>query len=128
MGIMKTFKWSCTVGTNSGYDLSEQRIMSEEEFIGRYQKVAELIEKKHKVYITATITSSRTIYKAEWGCPKEGEFTYTLSGSCNPVFSDVEKYKSALVELIGELRKEFDQSTLLLEMVPAEVIYDREDK
>ena len=116
------------MGINSGYDLNAQRRLSVEEVIQRYRKVALDVEKKSGVYISAVIIPSRTIYKEEWGCPAEGEYTYTLSGSCNPAFSDLKEYKEALLELTKGLRSEFKQSTLLVEIVPAEVHYIREDK
>ena len=122
-----SIKWIISMGVNSGYDLSDQVRMPIEDIIQRYRNVAQEVEEISGVYISAVIFPSRTIYKEEWGCPAEGEYTYTLSGSCNPAFSDVEKYKQALLELVKKLRIEFRQSTLLLETVPAEVYYDRED-
>ena len=119
-------KWTISLGVNSGYDLSAQIRIPVEEIIQRYRKVALEVENMAGLYISAVIVPSRTIYKEEWGCPAEGEYTYTLSGSCNPAFADVEKYEQALLELVKKLRIEFGQSTLLLEMVPAEVYYDRE--
>ena len=125
--FQKSVKWFISLGVNSGYELENQQLKPVEEIVGRYQKIADLVNEKTGVYISAVITPSRTIYKGEWGCPVGGEYTYTLSGSCNPAFSDVEKFKEALLLLVRELRHEFDQSTLLLEIVPAEVYYDRED-
>ena len=123
-----SIKWTITLGVESGYELEDQQQVPVDEVVMRYQKVADLVEGKTGVYISSVINPSRTIYKAEWGCPKGGEYTYSLSGSCNPTFSDVEKYKDALLLLVKELRAEFKQSTLLLEMVPAEVYYDREEE
>ena len=122
-----SIKWTISIGNNSGYELTNQQRISVEEMVERYQKVALHIEEIYGVYISAVIWPSNTIYKNEWGCPKGGEITYTLSGSCNPVFADLKKYREALLQLTKALRLEFKQSTLLLEMVPAEVYYDRED-
>ena len=123
----ESVKWFISLGVNSGYELENQQLISVEEVVTRYQKVAEHVEKTHGIYFSAVISQSRTIYKKEWGCPEGGEYTYTLSGSCNPVFSDVKKYKETLSVLVSELRKEFRQSTLLLEVIPAEVYYDRDN-
>ncbi|MCR5722453.1 MAG: hypothetical protein K6G72_08940 [Lachnospiraceae bacterium] len=124
--LKKACKWTITVGVNSGYDLDRQQVLKMEEVISRYKKVAEIVETSTGVYISAVINESRTIYKDEWGCPKGGEYTYTLSGCSNPFFSDEKEYKEALISLTKELRKEFGQTTVLLEVSSAEVYYDRE--
>ena len=107
--------------------LDNQVYPRNEEIVRLYNNAVLRVEEECGVYISSTIIPSITIYKNEWGCPKEGEYTYTLSGSCNPAFSDAEKYKEALLVLAQELRKEFKQSTVLLEMYPAEVVYFREE-
>ena len=127
---INSIKWTLILGIKSGYEFSKnakQVRLSEEEIACLYRNAALRVEEKSGVYISSVIIPSITIYKNEWGCPKEGEYTYTLSGSCNPAFSDAEKYKEALLVLAQELRKEFKQSTVLLEMYPAEVAYFREE-
>lgn len=121
-----SFRWSCVIGVNGGYDLEDQKTVSEDEFASRYGKLARKVYEDTGVYISAVISRSRVVYHEEWGCPKNGEYSFTLSGCCNPVFSDTQKYLSALKMLAQSLKEEWDQTTLLLEIMPASVIYLRD--
>ena len=125
--LSQSIKWSITAGVNKGYDLSTQERMSEEQLVGLFREAAAEVEQASGVYITAVMNLSRTIYKEEWGCPPEGEYTCTFSGSCNTAFSDCDTYRSALFKLAEILKKKLRQSTLLLEIVPAEICYLRDE-
>lgn len=118
-----TFKWSCTVGVNAGFDLQNQRTVMEDEFAKSYGRIAKDIYERTGIFITAVINPSRVIYHEEWGCPRTGELCFTLSGSCNPSFAEPESYYSALKMLAADLKKEWNQSTILFEIVPATLIY-----
>lgn len=118
-----TIRWSCTVGVNAGYDLDTQANMAIEQFTEIYQKVAAQVYETTGVYISAVITPSRVVYHSEWGCPADGEFSYTISGSCNREFTTPEEYHKALFVLANRLKEALHQSTLLLEIVPARLIY-----
>ena len=118
-----SFRWSCVIGVNGGYDLENQKSVSEDEFAYRYGKLARKVYEDTGVYISAVITLSRVVYHEDWGCPKSGEYSFTLSGCCNPAFSNTQEYLSALKELAQLLKEEWDQTTLLLEIMPASVIY-----
>lgn len=118
-----SFSWSCVIGVNSGYDLVDQKPISEDEFAIRYGKVARKVHEDTGVYISAVITKSRVVYHEEWGCPKNGEYSYTLSGCCNPAFSDPEEYLAALKKLAKMIKQEWNQTTLLVEIIPSSAIY-----
>ena len=118
-----SLKWTITIGIAPGYRIVEQERMSEKEFTQKYRSIALEVEEETGIYISCTFYNSRTVYKTEWGCPEDGEFTYTLTGSCNREFSDPEKYGNALKLLAEKLKKSFVQSTILLEMVPMEDVY-----
>lgn len=122
-----SFKWSCTLGTTGGYDLENQVPVSEDEVALRYGRLARAVYEKTGTYVSAVITKSRTVYHEDWGCPGTGEYSFTLSGNCNPAFSEPEKYLSALKELMTRLKEEWKQATLLMEIVPASVIYLRDN-
>lgn len=123
MNEYNTIKWDCTIGVNAGYDLNEQKMLPIEEFTGIYLELAEEVYKETGIYVSATITDSRVLYSPEWGCPKGGEFAFTLSGSCNSAFAEPENYRKSLDILMRRLKKRMNQSTLLLEIVPAKLKY-----
>ena len=118
-----TIKWSMTVGVNSGFDLSSQKDMSYSEISTIYLKVAKKIYKDTNIYISGVIMPSRILYNDEWGCPLDGEISYTITGSCNTEFSTVDSFTKALKLFSEELRKELKQTTLLLEICPAHLDY-----
>ena len=118
-----TIRWSCTAGVNSGYDLATQEDVPLEYITELYQNIAAQVYEQTGIYISAVITSSQTVYHSEWGCPAVGEFTYTFSGSCNPEFADPEKFKNALLIMAEKLKDALKQKTLLIEIIPAHLIY-----
>lgn len=124
---MNSFKWSCVIGTTGGFDLEDQATISEDVFASTYSRLAQEVYEKTGVYVSAVITRSRVVYHEDWGCPKTGEYSFTLSGSCNPAFSEPAGYMAALKELAECLKEEWNQTTLLLEITPASVIYMKDD-
>ena len=118
-----TIRWTCTTGVKGGYDLKEQTYMPIACITSLYQGIAAQVYEQTGIYISAVIIPSRTVYHSEWGCPAEGEFSYTFSGSCNTEYSTVEEYEAALLILIEKLKGVLQQSTLLLEIVPAHLVY-----
>lgn len=128
MNVQKTFRWVCTIGTNQGYDLRNQKRMPADEMSAVYQEAAAGVMEETGVYISAVMTKSRTIYSHEWGCPPEGEYSYIFSGSCNLEFSDPEPYRKALRKLVLCLKRELKQATVLLEIIPEELEYFKNDE
>jgi len=121
--VYNSIRWVCTAGVNRGYDLSNQEEMPIEAITSLYQKIAAQVYDETGVYISAVITPSRIVYHSEWGCPEEGEISYTFSGSCNTEFTTVDKYKNALMCVMQKLKEALQQVTLLLEIVPAQLVY-----
>lgn len=124
---LNSFKWSCVIGTTGGFELDDQVSISEDVFASTYSRLAQEVYERTGIYVSAAITRSRVVYHEDWGCPKTGEYSFTLSGSCNPAFSEPAEYIAALKELAGRLKKEWKQTTLLMEITPASVIYMRND-
>lgn len=121
--ITSSFKWFITVGTNPGYDSSNSWTMPEEMFVSCVHSVADQIQTEMGVYITAVAYLAKAVYKKEWGCPAGGEPVYVLTGVHNPEFSEIEKFRYSLVRFTQELKKELSQTTVTLEIVPAELYY-----
>lgn len=97
-------KWSMMLGTTGGYDLAEQNAMPESEFADLFRAVAEEVYAETDVYISAVINASRALYRTEWGCPDGGEFSYTLTGCCNPRYVSVDDYPNALEEAVQPMK------------------------
>ncbi len=116
-------RWTMTVGVNPGYELKQQKPMGFAEICTLYQKTAREVFEESGTYISAVCHESRVLYHTEWGCPEGGEYAYTFSGSCNPVFSEKTAYLEALQQVAQGLRKKLKQATLLLEIVPAHLEY-----
>ena len=123
--ITGSFKWFITVGTNPGYDSSCSRSMPEEEFVACVRSVADQVQAETGVYVTSLAYQAKAVYKADWGCPESGEPVYVLTGVYNPEFSEIEKFRRSLIRYTEELKKKLSQTTVTLEIVPAELYYFR---
>lgn len=118
-----TVKWFMMIGTNSGYDLSGQVVMPADEFSDLFRAVAEGVYAETGVYISAVAHASRALYRAEWGCPAGGEFSYTVTGCCNPLYTSVDDYLSALEQVVRRMKARLRQTALYVEVVPAHCDY-----
>ena len=122
-----SFRWTMTVGTSAGYSPEVRERMPEQEVALLFQRIAAEVMEAGGAYISAVLMPSRVIYHTDWGCPPGGELTYTFSGSCNPAFSEPKAYRKALDEVARRLKTELSQATLLLEIMPAELVYYRDN-
>ena len=118
-----TIKWSMMIGTNSGYQLSEQKAMPENEFADIFRAVAEDVYAETGVYISAVMNATRALYRSEWGCPDGGEFSYTLTGCCNPLYVSTDDYLNALEKVVKRMKIRLCQTALYVEIVPAHCDY-----
>lgn len=118
-----TIRWSVTIGTNPGYDLQDQKRMDIGDFTALFQRLAEEEQSRSGVWITAVITPSRLAYMTSVGCPLGGEYSYTVTGSCNTVFASVDDYLPALKRVLVSLKEELQQATFTLEILPAHLDY-----
>ena len=123
-----TVKWSMMIGTNGGYELSQQQEMPESEFAELYRTIAEKVFQETGVYISAVMHRSRSLYRTEWGCPPGGEFSYTLTGCHNPLYSDINDYLHSLDLLTGKMKERLKQSAVYLEITPAHCDYYRNNE
>lgn len=123
--FFNSISWTITTGIKSGYELDSQQKPDLDDAAHTYQVLADETLTETGVYISAVITSSRTVYNKAWGCPEDGEYTITFSGTCNPTFSKPEQYLKALHILAERIKRNFHQATLLLEIVPVHLEYFR---
>lgn len=114
----------CTIGFNEGYN-HKNEVKNGVKLIAKlWDKYATLQENTCEMYISSVVFPSKTIYKEEWGCPKEGEDTITIYSSSNPKYvEDIEKWKQICINIIEKIKSELKQSTVLVTFTPTEVIY-----
>ena len=116
-----TQEFELVIGINQGYNHNNDSSINIYEL---YQEVAEKIYKEGGTYISATITESKVIYSAAWGCTAGGEIVYSIKGTRNPQFvDDFEKYKKATEQIVKILGSELKQSTFTLSWKNLELNY-----
>ena len=117
----QTQEFELVIGVNEGYFHNNEININ---IYKLYQEVAEKIYKEEGTYISATITESKVIYSASWGCPAGGEIVYSIKGTRNPQFvDDFEKYKKATEQIVKILASELKQSTFTLSWKNLELNY-----
>jgi len=117
----QTQEFELVIGVNEGYFHNNEININ---IYKLYQEVAEKIYKEEGTYISATITESKVIYSAAWGCPAGGEIVYSIKGTRNPQFvDDFEKYKKATEQIVKILGSELKQSTFMLSWKNLELNY-----
>ncbi len=121
---MKTVKFFATLGVHEGYfhsnELKNGRVISIEEL---WQDIATKVYDETGVYVGAVFTDSKTVYHPEWGCPRGGEETKLITGECNPLYTNVEGFKEAVVKVLGLMADVLRQSTTQLTFVETEFVY-----
>lgn len=120
-----TDKLTFTIGVTEGYfHNNEEYLDNTDTFVSLLKTCASKIEEKYGVYISLNFMPSTTVYKEEWGCPYNGENTYTLSAIRNPVFNpDVKEWKKAAVALVKLLKSKLKQSTVIVEFSQVDMMY-----
>lgn len=119
---MKTNKFEFTIGVTEGYFHNNEN--ANLDFINLVDKCSREVEEITGIYITFNIIPTITLYKTEWGCPDEGEKTYTLSAVRNPKFNDdADKWKDSCFDVMLKLKNELQQSTVISEFSEIQIKY-----
>jgi len=122
--MKKTISFSATLGINPGYGHSNQKV-SATEIVGKVwqEAAAEEMNQNGGTYVGAVIVDSKTVYHTDWGCPKGGEKTALITGECNPEYTSIEDYKSAVVSTLERCAKKLEQSTTQVRFAEVELAY-----
>lgn len=119
---MKTDKFQFTIGVTDGYFHNNENINVN--FIEIVDKCAREAEKIFDIYIAFNIVPTITLYKTEWGCPDDGEMTYTLSAIRNPHFNDSSmNWQSCCKNIVSRLKTTLNQSTVTGEFSEVDIKY-----
>lgn len=120
---MKTLNFYATLGINQGYGHVNEN-NSTVQIVGvEWQKAAAEIFSENGIYVGAVIKDSKTIYHTDWGCPKGGEATAEIFGTCNPNFTAVEEYKEAVIKCLRKCAIVLGQSTTQVVFMEGDFVY-----
>ncbi|MBU3219619.1 hypothetical protein [Clostridium algidicarnis] len=120
----KTLRFEIVTGVNKGYFHNNIENESLDLVSGVWSEIAKQEYKSTGIYVSAVIKPSKTIYNEEWGCPKGGEETVSLTGVANKEFvQDIEKWKTTVIKLATKLKNELKQNTLTCEFIDTELHY-----
>lgn len=119
---MKTIKFFASIGVHPGYFHANDGNLALDAPLVWQQKATEVFEET-QVFVGAVFSKSKTVYHREWGCPEGGEETYCITGECNPNYTDIEKYKTQVVEVLKRTAQALEQSTTQLTFIEADFVY-----
>ncbi|MFA6514526.1 MAG: hypothetical protein WCT50_04555 [Patescibacteria group bacterium] len=128
---MKTIKFFASLGVVAGYGHNNETPEPAEVVAGKvWQEIAAAVQQatqsptnKYGTYIGAVISSSKTVYHTDWGCPVGGEDTVFLTGECNPEFTELAAYKTAATEVLRQVGVALKQKTTQICFVETEFEY-----
>ncbi|MBP2173272.1 hypothetical protein [Methanococcus voltae] len=122
----KTIQYTITFGINEGYFHENEKLIENDisKEIGTVlQNLLLETMKETEVYPSGVLQTTKCIYNTEWGCPTGGEDTFTMMGSANPKFVNLEIYKKAVIHFAELIKKEFKQTTITIEFKDVEMVY-----
>ena len=121
--MKKSLKFFATLGVNQGYGHANELASAIEVVAKEWQKAAAEVYSESGVYVGAVIQDSKTVYHTDWGCPVGGEITATISGEVNPLYTDINQYKDAVITVLEKVAVALKQSTTQLFFVEGDFVY-----
>lgn len=124
LNLKDTKSFKIVIGVTEGYFHKNNTQKNVEEISELWKEIAKKQMNLSGLYISAVINPSKTIYNTEWGCPKGGEDTFTITGEANPEFTpDINKWIEVVGECTRELKKQLKQSTVTIEFQDIQLAY-----
>jgi len=122
---MKSIKFFASLGVIAGYGHENSATPEAPEMVAgkAWQVAAAAVMAANGTYVGAVISRSKTVYNVDWGCPVGGEDTVLITGECNPQYTKLADYKSAVVETLRQTALALGQSTTQLCFLEAEFEY-----
>ena len=113
---VKTTKFSIIAGINKGYFHKNSVDISIEDMSAILMTVADNLYKSTGIYVSAVVTHSRTLYSIDYGCPPEGEDTFSITGTANPKYvTDIKKWKEVVISYAESIKSILEQEVISLE-------------
>lgn len=119
---MKTIQFFASLGYISGYH-HNNKSAENNTVVLLWQEHAAAVYAETGIYIGAVISPAKTVYHKDWGCPDGGEDTVSITGTCNPTYTDLEKFKENVIEVLTRMAKSLKQSTSQVSFVEADFTY-----
>ena len=120
---MRAQKFTAVIGINKGHFHKNNNHENKKDIYLKWQSLSKNHYESKGIYVSANISKIKTIYHEKWGCPLGGEVTYEISGICNPVFSDSNKWREVVLDIVKELKLYYEQSSCSLEFCECEFYY-----
>jgi len=123
---METIKFFATMGVTVGYTNANEftNDVCLEMVSTAWQNESQQVFEETGIYIGAVISSSKTVYSKNWGCPEGGENTCLIIGEANPNFiKDLEAYKNTVLDVLAKVKKSLNQSTCQITFQKSEMFY-----
>lgn len=109
---IRSIKFFANMGVVPGYGHNNVTEANALDIVGQaWQEAAGHIYSTKNIYITAVLSPARTVYHPDWGCPKNGEITVTITGECNPKYTEPKTYKETVTEVVTLVAKKLQQQT-----------------
>lgn len=122
--MKKTVKFFASLGVIPGYGHENVTDSSAVDIAGNaWQTAAAAVMAASGTYVGAVITSARTVYHTDWGCPVGGEKTVLITGECNPEYTELAVYKAAVIKTLKQAALALGQSTTQLTFSEVELEY-----
>ena len=119
-----TTKFFASLGVIPGYGHENVTDASAVDIAGNaWQEAAAKVMAASGTYVGAVISPARTVYNVDWGCPVGGEITVAITGECNPEYTKLADYKSAVVETLRQAALALGQSTTQITFSEVEFKY-----
>lgn len=122
--MKKTIKFFASMGIIAGYGHENSTDATPEQIAGEvWQTAAAAVMAATGTYVGAVISASKTVYKTDWGCPVGGENTVSITGECNPEYTELAAYKAAVIETLRQSAIALGQSTTQICFIEADFEY-----
>ena len=119
-----TTQFTLNVGVNPGYFHDNEKKDALAVVTELWQKMAEEVFQSTGIYVGATLTPAKTVYRQEWGCPEGGEDTVIVSGLRNIEFvKDDDLWRTSVSMVALRVGKALKQTTAYLTFAPVEFLY-----
>jgi hypothetical protein len=123
--MAKTIEFKATIGVVEGYGHDNEGAVDATAIVAKvWQDAAKREFEANGIYVSASVSPSKVVYHTDWGCPVGGEVAATVAGSANPAFTeDLEAWKQAVLRVVGGVKAELKQTTVVVEFGEVEHHY-----
>lgn len=110
-----TSEFRLNIGVNPGYH-HDNEVKNPVEIVATlWQQMAERVFQQLGIFVGATVTSAKTVYRIEWGCPPGGEDTVLVCGLRNTEFvENDEAWRTAVTAVTKKVALALNQKTAYL--------------